>query len=400
MKSTGNPPLMETANLPARRRGWTLDAEFYTSGAVYRADLEAVFFRHWIYAGHLSQLPENGCYFLVELGGESVIVARARDGEVRAFANVCRHRGSRICAEASGKTGAFVCPYHGWTYETDGRLRAARGMPAGFDRARHSLKAARCEIFHGMIFINLGANAPDLQKEFAALDESFRIYDLAAAKVAWRETYSVAANWKLAVENFMECYHCAPAHAEYAKCHALTSSADCAELRPAMLAEAKKLGYQTRTVGGAPPQKNAPPHYYARHPLYAPFQTGSEDGRAVAPLLGAVPDYGGGVADVQLGPVSFGLFYADYAVLYRFTPRGVQQTDLEVVWLVSAAAEAGRDYDPERLTWLWRATSEADKKIVAENQKGVNSRFYEPGPLSEEEEFVDDFLRWYLAEIS
>jgi len=399
------PPTAPTPpNLPARGRGRTLDAAFYASGALYRKDLEAVFFSHWIYAGHLSQLAESGCYFLLELGGESVIVARARDGAVRAFANVCRHRGSRICADAAGKTGAFVCPYHAWTYELDGRLRMPREMPADFDRARYSLKALGCAVFHGMIFINLDAHAPDLQDAFAPLDESFRIYDLANAKVAWRENYPVAANWKLAVENFMECHHCAPAHAEYARFHALTSRGDTEALLPAMLAEARQLGYQTRSIGmpapGRAQKRRAPPHYYARHPLYAPHQTGSEDGRAVAPLLGAIPGYGGGVADVQLGPASFGLFYADYAVLYRFAPRDVQATDMEVVWLVNAAAEAGRDYDPARLTWLWRITSEADKKIITENQKGVNSRFYEPGRLSEAEEFVEDFLRWYLAEIS
>lgn len=393
------PPPPPPPDLPARGRGCTLDAAFYASAALYRTDLEAIFFRHWIYAGHISQLPESGCYFLLEVGGESVIVARARDGVVRAFANVCRHRGSRICADAAGKVGAFVCPYHAWTYELDGRLRAPREMPADFDAARHALKNLRCAVFHGMIFINFAAHAPDLPQAFAALDESLRIYDLANAKVAWRENYAVAANWKLAVENFMECYHCAPAHAEYARCHALTSRRDSEALLPAMLAEAEKLGYQTRAIAGQT-ARGAPQCYYARHPLYAPFQTGSRDGRAVAPLLGAIPGYGGGVADVQLGPVSFALLYADYAVLYRFAPRGAQETEMEVVWLVAAAAEAGRDYDAARLTWLWRVTSEADKQIITENQKGVNSRFYAPGRLSEAEEYVEDFLQWYLAEIS
>ena len=345
---------------------------------------------------------------MFELGGESIILVRGRDGEIRALANVCRHRGSRLCTAPAGRVAAFVCPYHAWTYGLDGRLRSRRAMPADFDPARYGLKALRCEVFHGMIFINLDATAPELAAGLKAVNAGYEIYDLANTKVACRETYAVAANWKLAVENFMECYHCAPAHNEYARCHALQSVEDNAALRPAMLAEAARLGYYTATVGesdkGAADKgaadKAAVQCYYARNALYAPVVTGSRDGKPLAPLLGRIGDYGGGVADVQIGPVSFGLLYADYAVLYGFAPRGVQATDMEITWLVNADAEQGRDYDLDQLTWLWRVTSEADKKIIADNQKGVNSRFYEPGPLSEMEEFTAGFIQWYLAQIA
>ena len=353
-------------------------------------------------------MPEAGSYFLFELGGESIILVRGRDGEIRALANVCRHRGSRLCTAPAGRVAAFVCPYHAWTYGLDGRLRSRRAMPADFDPSRYGLKALRCEVFHGMIFINLDATAPELAAGLKAVNAGYEIYDLANTKVACRETYAVAANWKLAVENFMECYHCAPAHNEYARCHALQSVEDNAALRPAMLAEAARLGYYTATVGesldkGAADKgaadKNAVQCYYARNALYAPFVTGSRDGKPLAPLLGRISDYGGGVADVQIGPVSFGLLYADYAVLYGFAPRGIQATDMEITWLVNADAEQGRDYDLDQLTWLWRVTSEADKKIIADNQKGVNSRFYEPGPLLDMEEFTAGFIQWYLAQI-
>ena len=144
------------------RPGFSLDAGFYTDPAVYEKDLAEVFFRHWIYAGHASRLPEAGSYFLFELGGESIILVRGRDGEIRALANVCRHRGSRLCTAPAGRVAAFVCPYHAWTYGLDGRLRSRRAMPADFDPARYGLKALRCEVFHGMIFINLDATAPEL----------------------------------------------------------------------------------------------------------------------------------------------------------------------------------------------------------------------------------------------
>ena len=140
--------------------------------------------------------------------------------------------------------------------------------------------------------------------------------------------------------------------------------------------------------------------YYARNALYKPFLTGSKNGEALAPLLGEISAYGGGVADVQMGAVSYGLLYADHAVLYAFAPRGVQATDMEITWLVRADAVAGRDYDAAELTWLWRVTTEADKKIINDNQAGVNSRFYAPGPLADMEEFTGDFLDWYVARIS
>ena len=414
--------------IAAYRPGFSLDAGFYTSEAVYQKDLKEVFFRHWIYVGHASQLPEAGCYFLFDLGGESIIIVRDRAQTVRAFANVCRHRGSRICTEPSGKVAVFVCPYHAWTYGLDGRLRSKRAMAADFDPSGYGLKAIQCGVFHGMIFINLDPNAPPLADDLEPMNASLEIYDLANTKVALRETCRVEANWKLAVENFMECYHCAPAHAEYARCHALQSPEDNAALRPAMRKQAARLGYRTATVGSVEPPaafadksadkgadkstdtgahqrtntsaiKGASQCYYARNALYEPFLTGSQDGKPLAKLLGNIGDYGGGVADLQTGPVSFGLLYADHAVLYGFAPRGVQATDLDITWLVRADAEKDRDYHLDRLTWLWRVTTAADQKIIANNQKGINSRFYEPGPLSDMEEFTDGFIEWYLAQV-
>jgi Rieske 2Fe-2S family protein len=125
--------------------------------------------------------------------------------------------------------------------------------------------------------------------------------------------------------------------------------------------------------------------------------TGSPDGRPVAPLLGDLEGYDGAGADIQIGPVSFGLLYADHAVLYRFTPRAPQKTDMEVVWLVNSNAREGVDYDLEKLTWLWRVTSDADERIILNNQKGVNSRFYEPGPYSGMEGYADGFAQLYLS---
>ena len=144
----------------------------------------------------------------------------------------------------------------------------------------------------------------------------------------------------------------------------------------------------------------AGPHYfYDRHPLFEGYLTGSEDGKPVAPLLGDIPDFDGGASNLQVGPAMFGLAYSDHVVLYAFTPRGPQESDCLVVWLVRGDAVEGRDYDLDRLTWLWDVTTKADKAIIEHNQQGVNSRFYQPGPYSPMETFAIRFAEWYLKAI-
>ncbi len=380
--------------------GFSLDADFYTSEEVYKNDLEKIFFCNWIYAGHASQLPEPGCYFLVEVGDESIIVVRDTDGNINAFANVCRHRGSRICNEVKGKVRVFVCPYHAWAYELNGRLRSKRAMPADFEQAKHGLKKVSCQVFHGLIFFNLDANPPDLVEGLSEVDSSYDIYELENSKVACQETYPVEANWKLVLENFMECYHCAPAHTEYSQCHALKSPEDNEALRPAMLEDAAALGYKTDSIDNSQSStRGTVQYFYARNALYPPNVTGSKDGKPLAPLLGKIKEYGGGVADVQIGPLTYGILYPDHAVLYRFVPHGVQKTDMDIIWLVRGDAQEGKDYDTDELSWMWRVTTEADKKIIVDNQKGVNSRYYEPGCLSEMETYTVSFNQWYLAQI-
>ncbi len=135
---------------------------------------------------------------------------------------------------------------------------------------------------------------------------------------------------------------------------------------------------------------------YDRYPLIRDHVTGSEDGQPVAPLLGSIRDYDGGATDLQVGPVLFGLMYCDHVVLYRFTPLTVDTADCDITWLVRGDAEEGKDYDREKLTWLWDVTTHADKAIIERNQQGVNSRYYVPGPLSTMENYTWKFLSWYL----
>ena len=169
----------------------------------------------WHYVGHHSMVPERGDYFLFEMAGESVIVVRDGEGGINAFMNVCRHRGSRICDATAGRESRFTCRYHGWTYGLDGSLKAAARMPPGTDRSKLGLRRLHARVFEGLIFVNFDDDPPDFAEFERDLGPAVRPYGLGRARVAHRQNYPIRSNWKLAVENYCECYHCQPAHPEY-----------------------------------------------------------------------------------------------------------------------------------------------------------------------------------------
>ncbi len=222
------------------------------------------------------------------------------------------------------------------------------------------------------------------------------------AKVAYRQMYTIASNWKLAVENYVECYHCAPAHPEYSALHALELGLDrIAELNRRMeertLVCAARVPHANHWVGS---DTGAEAAWSFRYALHEGMVTGSEGGQAVAPLMGDFTGYDGGCTATHIAGNSFFLAYPDHGVIYRFIPRSLQMTDMELIWLVRADAVEGRDYDLARLIWLWTVTSDADKRIIENNQKGVNSRFYEPGPFAPMEYNERRYTEWYLKEVA
>ena len=379
-----------------------LDQAFYTDPDIYRRDIENIFLRCWIYAGHVSEIPAVGDWFLFEMAGESVIIVRSAENEVGALLNVCRHRGSKICVEQQGCSKKLVCRYHGWSYELDGRLHSAAHMPEDFDKAEISLKKIHTGMLEGMIFINFSENPASFEPVREDLSDCLRPYRIDRAKVARRQTYSINANWKLSVENYTECYHCAPSHPEYTRGHALAKpgARDSEEMK-AIMARAGACGLSDRAVSRIYLDEPGFGTGYAfeRYPMWRGHITGSEDGQPVAPLMGEIKGYDGGTTDFQVGPATYALAYCDYVVIYRFTPVAPDKSECDITWLVNGDAEEGRDYHKDRLTWLWDITTQADKRIIEYNAEGVNSRFYEPGPYSKMEEYTWKFMTWYLQTI-
>jgi phenylpropionate dioxygenase-like ring-hydroxylating dioxygenase large terminal subunit len=398
------PPRL-AALLQARRAGHALPRAFYTDPEIFEFDLRRMLFRHWFCAGHASSIARPGDYLLVDLGSESIIIVRSTAQEVRALLNVCRHRGSRICTERAGRAlaGRFTCPYHAWSYDLNGRLLAARHMPDSFHAEAMGLRSLPVRVVEGLIFTTLAEQPLDFSSAEAALRQSAGIYGWGRAKVAHRELYAINANWKLALENYMECYHCQPAHPEYAKRHVYARPAELnVELERAARQRTVALGIVVPELDQYACAARAGGESVSvfRSALHDGHLSATADGRPLGRLMGSFSASDGNSTYFDIGPLSDFLAYPDHGVIYRFIPRAVDRTEMELLWLVDAEAVAGEDYEVDQLTWLWKHTSIEDKKIVEVNQAGVNSRFFEPGPYSTQESYADRFVTWYLRELA
>ena len=387
------------------RPGFAMENYFYRSHVTYARELDRIFYKSWLYAGHVSQVPSEGDYFLYEIGEDSIIVSRSADGEIHASMNICRHRGARVCDELQGNRKTFVCPYHGWVYNLDGSLRAARHMELKdeFNAGDYALKSVNMIEYEGLLFVNFDPAAQDFVPALDSIKVALEPYDLANAKIAHSQIYRVDANWKLTLENYLECYHCATSHRAYAKLHTLEAlNEKASNVNQAMLDRSESQtgikdisfelyeAYTSEKAFGTGCTT-------CRYALYDDFLTGSEGGKPVAPLMGKFKDYDGGCGDFQLGGMTFMLNYPDHCVLYRYTPRGLTTTDMEIVWFVRGDSQEGIDYDKDKVTWLWHKTTLEDEYIITRNSEGVNSRFFEPGPYHPEfERLCLDFVNWYL----
>jgi Rieske 2Fe-2S family protein len=401
------------ALIEAQRPGYSLDQAFYSHAALFERDRERLFSNHWIMAGHVSQVPRAGDYFLFDFAGESIVLVRDAKGAIHAHYNVCRHRGSRVVLEPAGNARALTCRYHGWTYARDGGLQAAPRMPDDFDAGCHGLKRCALREVEGLLFVSLAEEpAPSLDEVAAGLEPYLRLQGTARARVAHREVYPVDANWKLTVENYLECYHCKPAHPQY--CAVEIKADKIGDGSPAALAryEARHAPWLARaTALGAMPAEygvelpldgSLPRAQFGaayRAPLRESYLSATQDGRPAAPLMGKYRDYDGGETALGLGPFTYMLAYNDYATFFQFVPRSAERSDIVITWLVDGAAREGVDYDRARVTWLWDVTTQQDKSIIEANAAGIRSSRYEPGPSSLLEYDLDGFREWYLAVI-
>ena len=202
----------------------TLPGAYYTDPGVFAREQEVIFEGDWLCAARSADISTPGQFQVVQAGRESVLVVRQPDGGLNAFLNVCRHRGTRLCLEETGATSRYLrCPYHAWSYDLSGRLAAAPNlvkMP-DIDRERYGLIPVALREWLGYIWVCAAAQPPSFEDAVIGdvtarlgSDQAIEAYRIDELAVGRRIDYDVAANWKLIIENFMECYHCAPIHPE------------------------------------------------------------------------------------------------------------------------------------------------------------------------------------------
>lgn len=358
----------------------SLPQDFYISEKWFERDIARVFRQRWLFVCHISEIPNSGDFTTFELAKDSIVIARDRRNEINAFHNVCRHRGTRLCETGKGHAKLFVCPFHNWTYNLDGTLRGAPHMP-DLEKDLHAAKPVWCEVWNGMVFINLVEEKPkSVADYFASAD--FSGHQLANAKVVASKNYPTAANWKLSAETYQECYHCAVVHPQslgrllqpltnYVAYEEVGADSDDTFLSYSadMREGAFVPGVETQSWDGK---------------FVSKVMLG--DGKTVQPpkLLAWFPNF------------SIAAF-ADVAFIIDWIPVSATETIFRTRWLVHQDAVEGVDYNLEDVMKMADTFNKEDKVIVEKQHLGVCSSAYVPGPYQIPlEDDLRRFLRQYL----
>jgi Rieske 2Fe-2S family protein len=351
----------------------TLPGRYYASEEVFNVEKERIFYAGWVCVGRAEQIERAGDYVLAPIGGESIIIVRDRDGRARAFFNSCRHRGTRICTEQSGRFASSIqCPYHAWTYGLDGQLLAARHMQEtpGFEKRDYPLHQVALAEWEGFLFLNLAPTPTPFARSFAPLIDKFAAWALPDLRLARRIEYDVRANWKLIVQNYSECYHCPLIHPALDRLSPSTSGRN-------DLSEGPFLGgYMI---------------------LNEAFDSMTTDGRTARSPLGAVA--GEDLSRVYYYSIFPNLLlslHPDYVMAHTLWPLAADRTRIVCEWYFEPATMAAPGFDAGDAVEFWDMTNRQDWHVCELAQLGVGSIGYTPGPYSNAEALLHAFDKEYL----
>ncbi len=346
-------PFAEASPLPSRA---------YFDDEQFERERLAIFERAHVCVGREDEISTPGAWIIGEVSGDGLIALRGDDLELRAFKNVCRHRGAELVAGHAGQARCFSCPYHGWTYGLDGSLRDAPHSPAGFDRRAHGLHRLRLEAWQGFVFANVDPRAASLVAWFGEAPPWLATRDASSLRRAHRTAWEVAANWKLLVENFQESHH-------FPRVHPALEA-----LTPTRSARSWIGG--GRWLGGTMEIEDA--------------ETVSTSGRRRGRPLLVSPAEAGLVHDAMLFPLLLTSLQPDYLLTYRLEPRAVDRT--RVVADVLVHPEASDEHTGE-ITAFWAQVNAEDRAICERQQRGLRGRGVESACYATVEEGVHAFDR-------
>jgi Rieske 2Fe-2S family protein len=354
----------------------TLPQSYYTDPTWFQREMEAINFDMWLCAGRTSQIPGAGDYFLRQFANASVIITRDEQGEIRAFHNVCRHRGTLLCNTEQGKfAGRIQCQYHAWTYKLDGTLASAPHMEKvqGFREADYPLNAVATAVWDGHIFINLSAHPTPFAEHLAGLDKKFRPWRMEELQMVERRVYQLKANWKLVIQNYSECLHCPIVH--------------------------PLLQKQSHYMSGdnEPPQ---PTYLGGRMDLREGIQSLTMDGttnRCGLPGLSA--DDQRHVYYYCLLPNFFLNLHPDYMLTFTMWPKAVNETEIICEWHFHPDEIKKPNFNPQDAIVFWDITNKQDWELSDLAQQGISSKGYQPGPYSNREELLLALDRFVLQRV-
>jgi glycine betaine catabolism A len=378
----------------ARRAGHSLPQSLYMDDEAFHFDMEAIYATSWLMVGLEVELPKPGSYLSMMIGKWPVIITRDKASGIRAFHNSCRHRGSMICPVGSGTAPKLVCPYHRWTYDLDGSLFAAGRMPDDFAKSDHGLKPIALKNVEGALFICLSETPPSFDEFGSKLAAYAAPHHFRDSKLAHHSVLVEHANWKLVMENARECYHCGTGHPALAKTFPVEMSRhfDAGE-------DARIKAYEAAMVAAGLPQTPVEGHWWqiARFALNEGCVSISGNGQHLSKKLMCEANNGDiGSMRFALDPHCFVHCTGDHVFMFSAVPVSANETHVYSKWYVHQDAVEGVDYTIETLTELWTKTNLEDKALAENNQSGVNSIGYTPGPYSPEAEMLAQrFTDWY-----
>ena len=349
----------------------TLPAPYYTDRNYYQREMDALYLKMWICAGRVEQVEKPGQYILRDVLGESVIITSNAAGQVNAFYNVCRHRGTKLCLEHEGSLGRSIqCPYHAWTYDLDGRLIGAPHMDEvpHFDKADYPLHRVHADVWDGHIFINLSRETPaPLRSQLADLPAKFTQWRMAELRLGHRIVYDVKANWKLIIQNYNECLHCPNLHPALNK------------LSHYLSGENEPLN--TTYMGG-------------RMDLRPGVATLTLDGTCSRAFLpGLTPEDARRVYYYAIFPNMLLSLHPDYMMVHTLWPQGPDRTINICEWHFHPAELARPGFNANDAIEFWDMTNRQDWHVCELSQAGIGSRAYTPGPYSNREDLLYAFDR-------
>ncbi|MET3595048.1 Rieske 2Fe-2S family protein [Mesorhizobium shonense] len=377
----------------ARFPGYSLPQEFYTDPEIFEFDLEAIHARSWIFIGLEAEIPSAGSYLATTIGRSPIVVVRDRDGTLRGFYNTCRHRGAQICETGHGCKPVLVCPYHQWSYRLDGSLQGTPRMHESFDPAGIHLLPIHVETVAGTVYVCLADEPPPFEKFRSEVEPLLAPSRLIDAKLVYEKTVIERANWKLAMENASECYHCAVGHPSLtASAYPLATRRDLDRWNMACDEFTSRM-----TAAGVPSGQVDGEWFTAfRFPLKEGCVSLTMDGK---PSVRKLFTDNIGWMRWSLHSSAYAHALCDYTATFTAMPIGVQETAVTWKIYVHKDAQEGADYTLDSLTPLWDKTNFEDRDLAEMNQRGVNGKGYLPGPYSQEAElYALNFVDWYCAQ--